>query len=169
MAKAQGPEREPREILLERLHARWPQPEQHVFLDTRYYERMERAARSSGLAHGLTQSGRFVIGAAALSPVLTAAGADALSGWQYWLKILGIAIGALVAVTTAMLTAVRASPTWLTYYDLRVELERIGWQAQGDPQYTWATFVTAVNDAVHDHSTRYATAVVDPSTVTPGT
>ena len=166
MAKAH--EREPRDILMERLHARWSGPEQTVFLDVRYFERMQRAARSSGLAHGLTQSGRFVIGIAALAPILTAAGTDALSGFQYWLKILGIAIGALVAVTTAMMTAVRASPTWLTYYDLRVDLERIGWEAQADVSYTWTTFVSEVNKAVSAHSKRYATSVVDPSPDTPG-
>jgi len=79
-------------------------------------------------------SGRFIIGAASLASILTAAGAMATSGFQYWLKIIGIGIGALVAVTIATMTAVRASPTWLTYYDLRVDLEQIGWQAQGDPE-----------------------------------
>ena len=48
-------------------------------------------------------TGRFVIGAASLAPILTAAGAVANSGFQFWLKIIGIALGAVVAVATAMI------------------------------------------------------------------
>ncbi len=156
------------QVLMQRLHSRWTSEDQHAFLEGRYLERMERAGHNSSRAHLGTMTGRFVIGGASLAPILTAAGAVANSGFQFWLKIIGIAIGALVAVATAMMVAVRASPTWQTYYDLRVSLERIGWQAEADPGYLWADFVTAVNDAVTAHSQRYTAMVVDPSTSRPG-
>jgi hypothetical protein len=157
------------DVLMERLHSRWTGDDQRAFLDSRYLERLERAGRNSSRAHFGTMTGRFVIGGASLAPILTAAGAVANSGFQFWLKIIGIAIGAVVAVTTAMMIAVRASPTWQTYYDLRVALERIGWQALADPDYSWAQFASSVNDAVTDHSGRYAARVVDSSASQPGT
>jgi hypothetical protein len=156
------------QVLMDQLHARWTSDEQRVFLDSHYRVRMERAAHNSGIAHFGTMSGRFVIGGASLAPILTAAGAVANSGFQFWLKIVGICIGALVAVTTATMVAVRASPTWQTYYDLRVALEEIGWQAQADPSYSWAHFVSAVNDAIDSHSKRYAATIIDPSVSQPG-
>jgi hypothetical protein len=156
------------QVLIDELRLRWTSHEQRVFLDNHYLERMQRAGRISGQAHAATMAGRFVVGGASLAPILTAAGAVANSGFQFWLKIVGIGIGALVAVVTATMVAVRASPTWQTYYDLRVALEQIGWQAQSDPTYAWSTFVTAVNQAITDHSTRYAARVVDPSATQPG-
>jgi hypothetical protein len=160
---------ESHDVLMERLHSRWTSDDQRAFLDNHYLERLERAGQNSSRAHFGTMTGRFVIGGASLAPILTAAGAVANSGFQFWLKIIGIAIGAVVAVTTAMMVAVRASPTWQTYYDLRVALERIGWQALADPGYPWAQFASNVNDAVTDHSKRYVARVVDPSTSQPGT
>jgi hypothetical protein len=159
---------ESHEVLMERLHSRWNTEDQRAFLNSRYLERLERAGHNSSRAHFGTMTGRFLIGGASLAPILTAAGAVANSGFQFWLKIIGIAIGALVAVATAMMVAVRASPTWQTYYDLRVALEQIGWEAQADPEYTWPKFVTAVNSAVTAHSQRYAAMVVDPSASRPG-
>jgi len=156
------------EVLMERLLSRWNTEDQRAFLNSRYLERLERAGHNSSRAHFGTMTGRFLIGGASLAPILTAAGAVANSGFQFWLKIIGIAIGALVAVTTAMMVAVRASPTWQTYNDLRVALEQIGWEAQADPEYTWPKFVTAVNSAVTAHSKRYAAMVVDPSASRPG-
>jgi hypothetical protein len=159
---------ESHDVLMERLHSRWTSDDQRVFLDSHYLERLERAGRNSSRAHFGTMTGRFVIGGASLAPILTAAGAVANSGFQFWLKIIGIVIGAVVAVTTAMMVAVRASPTWQTYYDLRVALERIGWEAVADPNYPWAKFTANVNDAVTDHSKRYIARIVDPSTSQPG-
>jgi hypothetical protein len=153
---------------MRQLHSRWTSDEQRVFLDSHYLERMERAGQMSGRAHFGTMTGRFLVGGASLAPILTAAGATANSGLQFWLKIIGIGVGALVAVVTAMMVALRASPTWLTYYDLRVALEQIGWRAQADRDYPWLQFVTAVNDAMADHSRRYAAGVVDPSASQPG-
>ena len=157
-----------RQRLMERLHSRWPGEDQAAFLDDHYLERLQHAAKNSRRAHFLTMTGRFVIGAAALAPTLTAAGAVATKGPQLWLKIIGIALGAVVAVATATMVAVRASPTWQTYYDLRCILEKIGWAAEANPACLWADFVAAVEGAITDHAKGYAAKVVDPSTTQPG-
>jgi hypothetical protein len=161
---------------MEQLHTRWTRDEQRAFLDSRYLGRLNHADRNSGRAHFGTMLGRFVIGGASLAPTLTAAGAVANSGIQFWLKIIGIVIGAMVAVATATMGAVRASSTWQTYYGLRVELEAIGWQAAAnrtqdgaDPEADWDKFVTTVNKAIDAHSKRYTAEIVDPSVSQPGT
>ena len=130
---------------------------------------MKHARRLSSVSRGGTTSGRFIVGAASLAPTLTAAGVVSNSGVAYWLKIGGIALGALVAIATAMLVAIRASGTWAIYHDLRVGLENLGWAMQsGVGDTSWETFTAEVEKAVTTAANRYSADVVRDTAVNPG-
>jgi len=159
----------PYKVLMSALYDKWPNQAQQTFLKRRYLERMKHARRLSSVSRGGTTSGRFIVGAASLAPTLTAAGAVSNSGVAFWLKIVGIGLGALVAIATAMLVAIRASGTWAIYHDLRVELETLGWRAQsGGGEMSWKTFTTGVSKAVNKAANRYSTDVVRDATAHPG-